>query len=77
MTQPLGQSDAERLAALVRQGRTWRFVEEVTRYNRPSLLFDRPLEITVQMLRVIRMVDETTVIYGGIGPTFSAKDGPQ
>ena len=46
------------------QGQTWRQVAQLDQFQRPQPLFDRPMEITVGMLRGLRMVDETVVVYG-------------
>jgi hypothetical protein len=55
---------SERLAALATQGRTWRFVDEVAKFERPRVLLDPPMEITPAMIRGLRMVDETVVVHG-------------
>ena len=54
----------DQFAALAKQGRTWRFVEQVSKFKRPPLLLDPPMEITPAMIRGLRMVDETVVIHG-------------
>ena len=56
----------EQLATLAKQGQVWKFVEESFTFRRPAPLFDRPLEITIQMLRGLRMVDETIVVHGSL-----------
>ncbi len=56
----------ERLASLSNQGQVWKFTTEHQKFIKPELLFDPPIEITVKMLRGLRMVDETIVVYGDI-----------
>ena len=51
-----------RLAALATQGRTWKFTEEVSKFKRPGIILDPPLEITPSMLHGLRMVDEIGVV---------------
>lgn len=46
------------------QGQTWKSVRQAAEFARPASLFDRPMEITVSMLRGLRMVDETVVVHG-------------
>jgi hypothetical protein len=55
---------SERLAALATQGRTWKFVDEVAKFERPQVLLDPPMEITPAMVRGLRMVDEAVVVCG-------------
>ncbi|MBB5745240.1 hypothetical protein GGR13_000812 [Brevundimonas variabilis] len=47
------------------QGQTWEQISKVPPFQRPKPIFDRPMEITVGMLRGLRMVDETVIVYGG------------
>lgn len=47
-------------------GRQWKNLEESLKFRRPAPLFDQPMEITVQMLRGLRMVDETVVVHGDV-----------
>ena len=56
--------DDERARILANQGQTWTRLRPL-RFERPSPLFDQPLEITPQMLRGLRMVDETVVVVHG------------
>jgi hypothetical protein len=53
-----------RLAKLAQQGRAWKFVERVSKFERPPVFLDPPLEITEAMVRGLRMVDETVVVHG-------------
>lgn len=46
------------------QGQTWASISRARKFERPEPIFDRPMEITVGMLRGLRMVDETVVVYG-------------
>lgn len=61
---PSNQSFSERLANLGKQGQSWRSIGEIASFRRPAPLFDRPMEISIAMLRGLRMVDETIVVHG-------------
>lgn len=50
------------------QGQTWATISRERKFERPKPIFDRPMEITVGMLRGLRMVDETVVVYGAPPP---------
>jgi hypothetical protein len=65
------EGDGARLVALVTQRRTWRFTDQVAKFERPQILLEPPMEITLAMLRGLRMVDETVVVRGH-APTTSA-----
>jgi len=54
----------EQFETLAKQGRTWRFVEQISKFRRPPILLDPPMEISVAMIRGLRMMDETVVIHG-------------
>jgi len=61
--------NADRKAALARvadPGRNWKAVRDALEFRKPAPLFDQPMEITVQMLRGLRMVDETIVVHGDV-----------
>lgn len=47
-------------------GRNWAAIREAAGFEKPAPLFDQPMEITVAMLRGLRMVDETIVVHGDI-----------
>jgi hypothetical protein len=51
-------------SVLGNQGQSWKAIDEGGSFERPGPIFDRPMEITVNMLRGLRMVDETVVVYG-------------
>ena len=60
------EKSMERLAMLSDQGQVWKFTSELADFTRPRPLFDPPMEITIKMLRGLRMVDETIIVYGDI-----------
>ncbi len=60
------KNESLRSATLGDQGQRWKFLTGTTSFERPTPLFDHPLEITFRMLRGLRMVDETIVVHGGI-----------
>ena len=61
---------------LLPSGRSWKELKESIEFEKPGPLFDQPMEITVQMLRGLRMVDETVVVHGH--PTqISEKQGSE
>lgn len=68
------ESSQERLAALATQGRTWKFVKDVSTFSRPQQLLEPPLEITAAMIRGLRMVDETVVVHGRTPRPASSQD---
>lgn len=68
------RSSANQLSGLGSQGQTWKFVQEATTFARPASLFDRPLEITIKMLRGLRMVDETIVVHGDVNTPDTNKE---
>ncbi len=49
-------------AKLADQGQDWSFITDRPIFERPKGLIDPPLELTVRMLRGIRMVDETSIL---------------
>jgi hypothetical protein len=62
-----------RMEALAHSGRNWAAVREALEFKRPPPLFDQPMEITIQMLRGLRMVDETIVVHGSLQPPQGRK----
>lgn len=60
-----GKSKARR-SDLGNQGQTWEAISSISKFERPKPIFDRPMEITVGMLRGLRMVDETVIVYGNL-----------
>jgi hypothetical protein len=62
------------LVKLANSGRSWKSLRNTLEFNLPSPLFDHPMEITVQMLRGLRMVDETIVVHGDISGRTRAGD---
>lgn len=52
------------MPGLGNQGQTWEALSKIANFKRPKPIFDRPMEITVGMLRGLRMVDETVIVYG-------------
>ena len=48
------------------QGQNWELISKISKFERPRPIFDRPMEITVGMLRGLRMVDETVIVYGSV-----------
>lgn len=64
--QPTIENSESQLFNLGSQGQKWKFIQEATTFAKPTPLFDRPLEITVKMLRGLRMVDETIIVHGDI-----------
>lgn len=61
--------DQESVRPLGAQGQTWRRLK-ITKFEKPIPMFDQPLEITRQMLRGLRMVDETVLVHA---PTKKSK----
>lgn len=61
MNQLKGKSEP---SSLGNQGQTWELISAIKTFDRPKPIFDRPMEITVGMLRGLRMVDETVIVYG-------------
>ena len=53
-------------SASAESGRTWSAIDTAVAFERPAPLFDQPMEISVQMLRGLRMVDETIVVLGDL-----------
>lgn len=56
--------DSTLKSMLGNQGQSWKAIDDSGSFERPGPIFDRPMEITVNMLRGLRMVDETVVVYG-------------
>jgi hypothetical protein len=61
----VGEDSNERLSSLAKQGRTWEFTEKVSKFERPRIFLDPPMEITHSMLHGLRMVDEIVVVIQG------------
>ena len=52
----------QRLALLGDQGQKWVFRSDVPKFERAQRLLDPPMEVTIAILRGLRMVDETVVV---------------
>lgn len=68
------KSNQDRLSGLANQGQIWKFAKQETSFERPKAIFDQPLEITINMLRGLRMVDETIIVHGNIKPLDSNQE---
>lgn len=73
-SRPQDSADASQPLPLASQGQNWRFLQETSAFISPQPLFDRPLEITVHMLRGLRMVDETIVVHGDVQINMQTKE---
>jgi len=62
-------------AQLTDSGRSWKAVREIIEFKEPGPLFDQPMDITVQMLRGLRMVDETIIVHGDVPQHESSEGG--
>jgi hypothetical protein len=67
-------SDNDDQRAMNDSGRTWQAIKSAIAFEKPAPLFDQPMEITIQMLRGLRMVDETIVVHGTLDATARAKE---
>lgn len=61
---PARKEVTNRSAGLAQQGQTWSGIDRAIKFKRPRPMLQHPLEISIRMLRGIRMVDETVVVVG-------------
>lgn len=64
----------KRRALLSDQGQSWKNLADSVTFKRPAPLFDQPMEISIKLLRGLRMVDETVVVHGKPNKSISAKE---
>ncbi len=62
-----------RRASLSNQGQTWKNLTDSVTFKKPAPLFDQPMEISIKLLRGLRMVDETVVVHGKLNESISTK----
>ena len=63
----------KRRGSLSNQGQVWKNLTESIAFKKPAPLFDQPMEISIKMLRGLRMVDETVVVHGKLKEILKAK----
>jgi len=71
------ESREKTLTRLADSGRTWKALRGSIEFKQPAPLFDQPMEISVQMLRGLRMVDETIVVHGDVPSNSREEDKHQ
>lgn len=62
-------TDPERRAiveSLSKSARNWAVIRDAIALGQPQPLIDQPLEITLEMIRGLRMVDETIIVHGAV-----------